>query len=124
MLSIAHRRTHNYTEALKALSKATSKYPKFAEAFAARGQIYLFLKKWDKAFIDFRKVLQLSKNNGLGLLGQGDALKGIGNFQGALSSYSSAIEVDKESRKQAYMKRGLLYLQMGHSSKTANDELR
>jgi len=73
-----YRRLQNYSDALKILSRATSKYPKFAEAFAARGQIFLFLKKWDKAFIDFRNVLQLSKNNGLGLLGQGDALKGIG----------------------------------------------
>lgn len=61
VLSIAYRRTQNYTEALKILSKAIAKYPKFVEAYVARGQIYLFLKKWDKAFIDFRKVLQLQK---------------------------------------------------------------
>lgn len=122
MLSIAYRRTQNYEEALKVLTKAIAKHPKFAEAFAARGQIYLFLKKWDKAFIDFRTVLQVSKNNGLGLLGQGDALKGIGNYQGALSSYSDAIEVDKESRKQAHMKRGILYLQIGQTNKQGDDE--
>lgn len=124
MLSIAYRRTQNYEDALKVLTKAITKHPKFAEAFAARGQIYLFLKKWDKAFIDFRTVLQLSKNNGLGLLGQGDALKGIGNYQGALSSYSDAIEVDKESRKQAYMKRGILYLQIGQTNKQSDQEYR
>jgi tetratricopeptide (TPR) repeat protein len=73
-----YRRLQNYSEALKILSKAINKYPKFAEAYAARGQIYLFTNKWDKAFCDFRDVLHLNKNNGLGLLGQGDALKGIG----------------------------------------------
>lgn len=117
---ILYRRTQDYEEALKVLSKAISRYPKFAEAFAARGQIYLFLKKWDKAFIDFRTVLQISKNNGLGLLGQGDALKGIGNYQGAIGSYSEAIEVDKESRKQALMKRGILYLQMAQQQPKDN----
>lgn len=109
---------------MKVLYKATTKYPKFAEAFAARGQIYLFLKKWDKAFVDFRTVLQLSSNNGLGLLGQGDALKGIGNFQGALSSYSDAIEVDKESSRQALMKRGILYLQVSQSNNNSTVELK
>lgn len=124
VLSIAYRRVQNYTEALKVLSKAIAKHPKFIEAFVARGQIYLFMKKWDKAFIDFRKVLQLQKalengnistdvsQNGVGFLGQGDALKGIGNYQGALSSYTSAIEVDSESQKQGYMKRGILNLQL------------
>ena len=62
VLSIAYRRVQNYTEALKVLSKAITKHPKFVEAYVARGQIYLFLKKWDKAFIDFRKVLQLQKS--------------------------------------------------------------
>jgi tetratricopeptide (TPR) repeat protein len=62
VLSIAYRRVQNYTEALKILSKAIAKHPKFVEAYVARGQIYLFLKKWDKAFIDFRKVLQLQKS--------------------------------------------------------------
>lgn len=62
MLSIAYRRIQDYTEALKVLSKAISKHPKFSEAYVARGQIYLFLKKWDKAFIDFRKVMQLQKS--------------------------------------------------------------
>lgn len=81
------------------------------------------MKKWDKAFIDFRTVLQLSKNNGLGLLGQGDALKGIGNYPGAIGSYSDAIEVDKESMKQAYMKRGILYLQMGQHKKGDETEI-
>ncbi|CAI2366024.1 unnamed protein product [Moneuplotes crassus] len=42
MISISYRRLQNYSEALKILSKAISKYPKFAEAYAARGQIYLF----------------------------------------------------------------------------------
>jgi len=63
----------------------------------------------------------IAKFNGLGLLGQGDALKGIGNYQGALSSYTNAIEVDKESQKQGYMKRGILHLQMRNYSSALED---
>jgi tetratricopeptide (TPR) repeat protein len=57
----------------------------------------------------------------LGLLGQGDALKGIGNYQGAISSYSNAIDVDNESQKQGYMKRGILYLQMKEYKSALDD---
>lgn len=59
VLSIAYRRLNDYTGALRALSKAIVKYPKYLEAYIARGQIYIFQKKWDKALADFRVVLQL-----------------------------------------------------------------
>jgi hypothetical protein len=39
-------------------------------------------------------VIQVSPDNGLGYLGQGDSLKGIGNYNGSLQSYSKAIEID------------------------------
>ena len=85
VLSIAYRRVNDYTGALRALSKAIMKYPRYIEAYVARGQIFIFQKKWDKALSDFRLVIQISPpDNGLGFLGQGDALKGIGNYQGAI----------------------------------------
>ena len=60
----------------------------------ARGQIHIFEKRWEKALGDFRMVIGLQPENGLGYLGQGDSLKGIGNYAGALSSYSKAMEID------------------------------
>ena len=57
VLSIAYRRLNDYTGALRTLSKAIVKYPKYIEAYIARGQIYIFQKKWDKALNDFRVVL-------------------------------------------------------------------
>jgi len=48
----------------------------------------------------------------------------IGNYQGAIDSYSDAIKVDKESRKQGYMKRGILYLQLGQHKKGDQIELK
>ena len=88
VLSIAYRRVNDYTGALRTLSKAIKKYNRYIEAYIARGQIFIFQKKWDKALSDFRVVIQLQPNNGLGYLGQGDSLKGIGNYNGALQSYS------------------------------------
>lgn len=69
VLSIAYRRTNDYTGALRTLSKAIFKYPKYLEAYIARGQIYIFQKKWDKALTDFRIVISLQPDNGLGYLG-------------------------------------------------------
>lgn len=42
VLSIAYRRMNDYTSALRTLSKAIFKYPRYLEAYIARGQIYIF----------------------------------------------------------------------------------
>jgi len=57
----------------------------------------------------------------MGYLGQGDSLKGIGNYNGALQSYTKAIEIDQQTITQGLMKRGLLYLQMKYSEKALMD---
>lgn len=69
VLSIAYRRVSDYTGALRTLSKAIVKYPRYIEAYIARGQIFIFQKKWDKALSDFRMVISVSPDNGLGYLG-------------------------------------------------------
>lgn len=42
VLSIAYRRINDYTGALRTLSKAITKYPRYIEAYIARGQIFIF----------------------------------------------------------------------------------
>ena len=69
VLSIAYRRINDYQGALRTLSKALLRYPRYIEAYIARGQIYIFQKKWEKALSDFRSVIQLQQHNGLGYLG-------------------------------------------------------
>lgn len=78
VLSIAYRRVNDYLSAIRTLSKAIHKYPSYLEAFIARGQIYIFQKKWDKALNDFKVVLKSQPSNGMGFLGQADSLKGLG----------------------------------------------
>lgn len=77
VLSIAYRRVNDYLSAIRTLSKAIHKYPAYLEAYIARGQIYIFQKKYDKALEDFKTVLKYSPSNGMGYLGQGDSLKGL-----------------------------------------------
>jgi len=42
VLSIAYRRINDFVGALRTLSKALKKYPRYMEACIARGQIYIF----------------------------------------------------------------------------------
>jgi len=94
VISIAYRRVNDYLSAIRALSKAITKYPAYLEAYIARGQIYIFQKKWDKALSDFKTVLRYSPLNGMGYLGQGDSFKGLNQIEEAIKSYSRVIEVD------------------------------
>lgn len=94
VISIAYRRVNDYLSAIRALSKAITKYPAYLEAYIARGQIYIFQKKWDKALSDFKTVLRYSPLNGMGYLGQGDSFKGLNQIEEAVKSYSQVIEVD------------------------------
>jgi Tfp pilus assembly protein PilF len=59
VLSIAYRRVNDYHGALRTLSKAIVRNPRYIEAYIARGQIYIFQKKWEKALSDFRVVISL-----------------------------------------------------------------
>lgn len=111
VLSIAYMRSNDIMSALKVLTKAIKKYPRFIEAYLARGQIYTILnlsyennfKNFnkggqnnsifktlsigqinDRIISDFQAVINLMPNKGMGYVGKGDALKGIGNYAGAL----------------------------------------
>ncbi len=94
VLSIAYRRVNDYLSSIRTLSKAIQLYPLYLEAYIARGQIYSFQKKWDKALNDFKMVLKNQPGNGMGHLGQGDCLKGLGKIEEAIQSYSQVIELD------------------------------
>jgi tetratricopeptide (TPR) repeat protein len=48
-------------------------------------------------------------------------LKGIGNYNGALQSYTKAVEIDNSCMQQGLMKRGILYLQMKYNDKALED---
>lgn len=111
VLAIAYMRLNDIIAALKTLTKAIKKYPKFIEAYLARGQIYTILNRSyesnfkefnkngsnsnifknlsigqinERIINDFQTVISLIPNKGLGYIGKGDALKGIGDYQGAL----------------------------------------
>lgn len=110
VLSISYMRVNDVFAALKILTKAIKKYPRFIEAYLARGQIYTMLSKSyetgfkefkndannnlfrnlsvgqinERVITDFQTVINLIPNKGLGYVGKADALRSIGDFAGAL----------------------------------------
>lgn len=69
MQSIAYRRDNDLPNSLKALTKGIMKFPKYVEAYQARGQINIYMKKFEKALIDFQHVIQLEPHLGAGYIG-------------------------------------------------------
>lgn len=111
-LSVALRRVHKNQEAVRTLTQAIVKYPKYVDAIVARGQLFLALKKFDKALQDFKAVIQLDPQSDLGYIWQGDAHRGNGNNSGAVWSYTQAIEVNPES-ESAIQRRAMLFYSLG-----------
>jgi len=122
VLSISYMRVNDVFAALKILTKAIKKYPRFIEAYLARGQIYTMLSKSyetgfkefkndannnlfrnlsvgqinERVITDFQTVINLIPNKGLGYVGKADALRSIGDFAGALDWYSKAIKLEEK----------------------------
>jgi tetratricopeptide (TPR) repeat protein len=76
VLSIAYRRVDEIANSIRTvihcliilqLSRCVIKYPKYTEAYLARGQLFIFEKKWEKALSDFKSVISLLPTSGIGL---------------------------------------------------------
>ncbi|CAI2370054.1 unnamed protein product [Moneuplotes crassus] len=106
VLSTCYMRNNDTVSALMILNKAIQKYPKFVEAYVARGQVYTLLnindnnnlslgQIYERIITDYQSVINLLPNKGLGYIGKGDALKGLGDYSAALKCYSKAIQLDE-----------------------------
>lgn len=67
-LSVALRWVHKNQEAVRTLTQAIVKYPRYVDALVARGQLFLALKKYEKALVDFKQVIQLDPQSDLGYI--------------------------------------------------------
>ena len=57
----------------------------------------------------------------MAFLGQADSLKGLGQIEKAIASYTKVIELDPASTSQGLMKRGLLHLQLRKNEEALAD---
>ncbi|OMJ82649.1 hypothetical protein SteCoe_16569 [Stentor coeruleus] len=99
---------NDYTTAIRQLTKALIKFPKFKDAYLARGQLLTHQKIWDKAINDFYKVINFSPEDGNAYIGLADALIGMGDYQNSLKVLNSAVKC-KNTSNQAYLRRGKIF---------------
>ena len=80
---------NDYKTAIRQLSKGLSKFPKFKDAYLARGQLLAHQKIWDKAISDFYKVISTVPEDGKAYVSLAEALKSMGDIPNALRVLSS-----------------------------------
>jgi len=92
LVALCLKRTGDYPQAIRYLSRCIAQFSAFKPALIARGELQLKVRDYEKARMDFRQVLQQDGAHVVARRGLGDALRGLGNFREALRQYARAIE--------------------------------
>ena len=110
----------DYPTAVRQLKKAVAKFPKFKDAYLARGQLLTHQKIWDKAISDFYKVINLAPEDGNAYIGLADALLAMGDHSNALKVLNSAAKC-KNISNQAYLRRGKILYEANNFKKALKE---
>ena len=94
--------------AIKDYTKAIEKNPGFAMAYQMRGEVWQRMKVFDKAINDFSMVISCGEPHFLavGYYNRGVAKNMAGDFSGAISDFSAALNLDGKMAA-AFFHRGI-----------------
>ena len=112
-LAMSFVAVNEYTTAVRQLTKALVRFPRFKDAYLARGQLLTHQKIWDKALSDFYKVINLCPDEGNAYIGLADALVGMGDYQNCLKVLASAGKCKNVSH-QAFLRRGKIFYEINN----------
>lgn len=112
MIAIAQKKLNDIGSAVKTLSKAIAKYPKYYDAFIYRGKLYVKTKRYDKALYDFNMAIELNPTKSLGYIGKADCLRFMNELEEALVLYSQAISKDDSIKKVSQLKRAITLIEV------------
>jgi tetratricopeptide (TPR) repeat protein len=98
----------NYTDAVKAFSRAIELNPQDAVAYYNRGVIYHMLGNTQQAINDYNKAIELNQQHADFYYNRGNAYVELGNYQQAINDYNNTIELNPKYEK-AYYNRGIAY---------------
>ena len=104
----------NYTEAVKAFSKAIELDPQLAVAYYNRGVAYGTLGNTQQAINDFSKAIELNPQHASAYYNRGVAYGKLGNYQQEIKDYTKAIVLNPKDAS-AYYNRGVTYGKMGNT---------
>ena len=89
----------NYDRAIQDLSSAIKLRPDDANAYSMRGNIYLYNKNnYDRAIRDFNKSIEFRTDNANTYDSRGLAKERMGDYNGALQDYESALSIDPNNK--------------------------
>lgn len=119
-LAMSFANLNDFETAIRQLGKGLLKFPKFAEGYVTRGQLFSQQLRWDKAVQDFFKAISLNPSEGSAYLGLGDAYIGMNDKKDALKAYSQAIQCSSTCF-QGLMRRAKLLFDLQDYEKTLAD---
>ncbi len=115
--ALLHLELGDNDQALQDLDKAIEQNPHFAEAFAARGNVYLSVGRPASAVEDFNKALQFGLANEASVfVNRGLAYFQMDIYDLAEQDFKKALELDPDS-EAAWFNLGSLYLKQGDNQK-------
>ncbi len=110
----------NYTDAVKAFSKAIELNPSDAEAYYNRGTAYGMLANTQQAIKDFNKAIELNPQFPVAYYNRGKAYSELGNMQQTIKDYNKAIELNLQDA-WAFFGRGVTYAKLGNQQQAVKD---
>jgi Flp pilus assembly protein TadD len=110
----------NYTDAVKAFSKAIELNPKDVSAYKSRGIAYAKLGNTQQAINDYNKAIELNPKDVSAYKSRGIAYRELGNYQQAVNNFNKDIELHPKGA-WAYNGRGLAYADLGNYQQAIND---
>jgi len=99
------KRTGDYVSAIRYLSRGITTFAHFPHALMARADLFDKIQKFDKALVDFKKLLSQYPDQLDAIRGLGDAHRGLGDFDSALTCYIKAVEYGEQALQKIQSKK-------------------
>ncbi|CAG9323159.1 unnamed protein product [Blepharisma stoltei] len=119
-LSMCFIAMNDISTALRLISKGLSKFPRFAEGYVVRGQIYLKQEKNEKALCDFKQAIAFNPKDGSAYLGVADCLSFAENKESCLEALNKAISCP-ETSMAALLKRAKFFSSLDKNDQALDD---
>ena len=89
-------------------------------SYLSKGAAYIAIGEFERAIVDFHRVLRIDEHNDRALYYRGIAYLNIGGFEDAVKDLSRSIELNHE-RGTAFFARSLAYAELGQTEESLRD---
>jgi tetratricopeptide (TPR) repeat protein len=110
----------SFDHALSLIEKALEVYPAFAEGYACRAWVKVWLKRYDEALADVEIALDQNPDNATAYFARGNLHREQGNYELAIADYDMAIRLNPSSTV-AYNNRGVSHEAINNYEKALSD---